>query len=463
MTSYKCVCIAFFTLFIHHACYAKTFNVKNFGAVGDGKTDNYVAIHKAIKAINSEQGGTLIFPKGVYYIAKYHSQDPNKDTIQDFIFKNCKNLTIEGNQSTLIVNGNFRRNLDFAPTNESFSRTVIPFYIENCSHVIIRNFELAGGVQNMTRDSLVKEGGGDGIFIGANSRDITLKNIFAHHFQRDGILLHDIGDNICLINIKSYNNARQGLTIGGGHNIKCRNSDFSYTGHTDGKYAPHAPIAGVDIEEVVSLSDVLFDKCRFTKNLGFQIVATGSKDSKNITVQNSYIEDNNAGYGHYLNGVGLFVHNSVLKNSTIYGMTVLGIADTRADSTNLFTLKNNKIYSGNTALLSQTFPRQAIIDNNTFYMLPKFAIAPPQWFINIANPFVSFTNNKIFFDETMAIDTARNLRTVCLLYGCRNIANNTWRFKNLKRPNNTATYATVYSSQEKFKNEHFFDGIIGGY
>jgi len=48
--------------------YLEHYNVKAFGAVGDGSTDDHVAINSAISAINSAGGGVLYFPKGTYKI-----------------------------------------------------------------------------------------------------------------------------------------------------------------------------------------------------------------------------------------------------------------------------------------------------------------------------------------------------------------------------------------------------------
>ena len=42
------------------------FNVRNFGAVGDGKTLDSPAINRAIEAAAAAGGGTVYFPAGVY-------------------------------------------------------------------------------------------------------------------------------------------------------------------------------------------------------------------------------------------------------------------------------------------------------------------------------------------------------------------------------------------------------------
>jgi len=46
--------------------YTEQFNVKAFGATGNGSTDDHVAINNAIAALNAAGGGTLFFPYGTY-------------------------------------------------------------------------------------------------------------------------------------------------------------------------------------------------------------------------------------------------------------------------------------------------------------------------------------------------------------------------------------------------------------
>jgi hypothetical protein len=44
------------------------YNVKDFGAVGDGKTDDTVAIRSAMAFLGTRNGGTLMFPEGEYMV-----------------------------------------------------------------------------------------------------------------------------------------------------------------------------------------------------------------------------------------------------------------------------------------------------------------------------------------------------------------------------------------------------------
>jgi polygalacturonase len=49
-----------------------SFNVRTYGATGDGRTIDTAAINKAIDAANSNGGGTVYFPAGVYASYSIH-------------------------------------------------------------------------------------------------------------------------------------------------------------------------------------------------------------------------------------------------------------------------------------------------------------------------------------------------------------------------------------------------------
>ena len=51
---------------------AKSYNVRDFGATGDGGTDDTPAIDKAIAKCNADGGGIVVFPAGKYLVASVH-------------------------------------------------------------------------------------------------------------------------------------------------------------------------------------------------------------------------------------------------------------------------------------------------------------------------------------------------------------------------------------------------------
>src|SRR5271154_1051306 len=51
---------------------SQTYSVKDFGAVGDFKTNDTPAINKAIEQCSNSGGGSVTFPPGKYLVASVH-------------------------------------------------------------------------------------------------------------------------------------------------------------------------------------------------------------------------------------------------------------------------------------------------------------------------------------------------------------------------------------------------------
>jgi polygalacturonase len=67
------ICVLFIlTGLLTALVHAETFDVKKYGAVGDGKTPDTAAINKAIEAAAAAGGGTVLFPAGTYLSYSIH-------------------------------------------------------------------------------------------------------------------------------------------------------------------------------------------------------------------------------------------------------------------------------------------------------------------------------------------------------------------------------------------------------
>ncbi|HAO47130.1 MAG TPA: hypothetical protein PLZ45_14130 [Ferruginibacter sp.] len=355
--------------------------VKDFKARPDNKTDNYPAFVKAAEVISRAGGGVLNIPKGNYYIAGYKIiGGDKKNGIDDIIFKNCNNLTIIGNNSTIRVNGSFSRNKDTRikglPYEYAYTHTVCPFKLVGCKNVLLKDISLYGEVDRMRKQEGVVEGISYGVFIADEepaeiSSNIVLQNITAHHFAADGFIIKSNGSGITISNCRSYCNARQGLSIVKGSDIKVLNSSFDSTGKT-GAYGWHAPGAGIDVENEFGpglLKNVLIRNCNLRGNSGFQVVTTLS--SENVTIDSCFISDPTGGYSDALKGVGMYSLNSTLSNSVLFAGIQVDLADQIYKGPVTQQISKNIIYSGDRLIVSSDFSRPVDITDNILVMLPK--------------------------------------------------------------------------------------------
>ncbi len=217
-------------LFVVSQVYASVFDIKKYGASGDGKTLDTAAINKTIDAAADAGGGTVYFPGGTYLsgsihlksnIALYLDQgatieakfDPNVydepepnpwDDYQDFGHSHWHNSLIWGegleNVSILgpgLIDGkglsrdlDRRDNLPTGLGNKAIA-------LKNCRNVIIRDISilfgghfciLATGVDNLTLDNLKIDTNRDGINIDC-CRNVRVSNCTVNSPWDDAICL----------------------------------------------------------------------------------------------------------------------------------------------------------------------------------------------------------------------------------------------------------------------------------
>ena len=311
-------------------------NVKNFGAKGNGKTNDYAAIQKAIAELHRIKSGTLFFPKGIYKVDEVFRQNEKGIVLNGrshFFFTGLSNITIKGEKGSIIsIKGDFHKKPEWEIKERNFGYSFdyqISFVFKQCRNITIENIEINGNCDKMTREKNVVEGPSIGFLFGENITDtvenVLLRNLFVHHMSTDGICWKGRGGGLYAENLVLKNNGRCALSIVQGKNMRFVNCDFSETGIT-GKYESHAPNTGVDIENESfnTIENIFFKKCRFFKNKNTQFIASGfdgvgAGRTTNVNLDSCYFEENRDIEPVRDRAVMITTGNSSITNSTIIG------------------------------------------------------------------------------------------------------------------------------------------------
>lgn len=347
-----------------------TKSLKDFGAKGDGVTDDMPAFIKATEFFNKRKGnGTLMIPSGIYLV---HTQSENPvkggtyyKTKQCFEFVYCKNLKIIGKGKVLIKYVAGQRFGSFHPLTGKIHKPKMPFLdfsyrigigsvfdIGSCDNIEIKNIEADGNISNMiiggTWGDVGHQVGHSGIVLG-NTHNVKIEKVSFHHFGLDGIMIvnkerfmngEKLKDSIVIKNADFEYNGRQGLSWVGGNGLEVYNSKFNHTGR-NGTIAS-VPGAGMDIEsEVAPLMNGKFVGCEYINNHGVGVIAD-SGPSQDMEF------DDCTFWGTTAWSIWTPKINYTFKNSKIYGSIVHANAGKNDYEATKFIncLFENKLYNG---------------------------------------------------------------------------------------------------------------------
>lgn len=296
---------------------------KDFGAVGDGRTNDQAAFERAADFFNKRAQApagaapaVLVIPKGVYLVGRQDAAGKGSDVLH---LVSCRNLTIRGTDSASteiryapgLCYGSFdpvTRQPFEAPTayfvEGSYAASLgTAVVLQNCDHVTITGLMLNGNSAHLVVGGHWGDTGiqlpFDGVLI-TGSRHITLRRLALHHFGRDGIqvlnqLMKTLNDpqreDILLENSTCDYNGRQGLSLTSVNGFRASKCSFSHTGRVVipalGKALFSNPGAGVDLEPQDGfVANVRFEGCRFVDNAGQGIVSDRPAPNRSPTVRN---------------------------------------------------------------------------------------------------------------------------------------------------------------------------------
>lgn len=268
---------------------------EDFGARGDGATNDSRAFAALSARMNALGGGTIWLGAGKTYVVGLQAKRPNGPFEPQPLLE-LANLTrplaILGNGARLKAAPGLRFGA-FDPVHGRPVERSAPnlrledragaywgmIYVRNCrAPIVIRDVELDGDMTRLRLGGQWNGPGrqvpGSGLFLRDNLAEEVVENVFSHDHPLDGMIID--GDprrtaRSRLTRVICRSNGRQGASIVGGRGYDFHDCEFSRTGRS---VIHSPPAAGVDIEaEGKIIRDLSFTRCTFSDNGGAGMVA----------------------------------------------------------------------------------------------------------------------------------------------------------------------------------------------
>lgn len=270
-----------------------TLNVKSFGAIGDGSTNDGNAIQKAINALKENQ--VLFIPKGIYLITQ--------------------TLTVKSN-ITIMGDGNDTR-LQYKWGKYSDNKKLIfGFIITNSKNIVFKNFHIDGGASNYYQviiDDWKKQtwnvDGAYHLFLIKPERDFSVSNVKFENLKLSNSFFDAIhtyarvadkdpkhmSKDLFVKNCYFSNIGCHGIGVGLVNNVVVENSQFKNVG----------------------LMKIL------NTGMGSGMAVDASAGSENVVIRNNLVDGAGAGFktethknnsGRYLKSKNVIIEGNTIKN-----------------------------------------------------------------------------------------------------------------------------------------------------
>lgn len=323
-------------------------NVKDaaYGATGDGVSDDTAAIQRAIDAVSAAGGGIVDIPAGNYMINTLYQTGSSYEKA---------GLVLKSNIIVRIASG---ATLYAIPNGEK------SYQMFSITHV--DNVHIIGGRLIGDRDNHIGNLGqtGYGVRI-TDATNVVIEDLYAGEFWGDGVFLGENSKNITIYKVICDHNRRQGMSIVGGQNVKILESEFKRSDGTP-------PKSGIDIEpegDYPIAKDIEIRDCLFEGNTTGFVVSNQYANSvaANITFADNTVRDNI--YGVNLVGLkgGLVTGNKVYNDQTITEIDIhwgIRLRNNGRYSTSNVKVSGNTVYGGN--IVDSTGESSNTVQNNTF-------------------------------------------------------------------------------------------------
>ncbi|MDR3642204.1 MAG: right-handed parallel beta-helix repeat-containing protein [Candidatus Doudnabacteria bacterium] len=387
-------------------------NVKDYGAKGDGITDDAPAIQKAIVAL-STSGGTVTVPAGTYMLGtsaggvEYY---PNGQPIQNAIIINKPNVIFKGAGKTtilelmahtkmrvidvtasnvtvdnLVIDGNkSQRNGSVGwPNGDVVDGLLVGDQVAN--HITFQNCEVRNGIESgmgfwksddatvqncFSHDNGIPQAGGSGLDFSGGARAIARGNTFTNNTS--GLWSAFGSQNVTIQNNTIKNNSQEGIVIGGFTvmNGAGNNSGFTISGNTlSGNGA-----AGFDTVSIASSNNGTISNNTIVNNANDSIAITD--DGVNPPSTNWIIDGNTCSntdstgtqqWGIRILGksTGIILKNNTCQNNGQSVADQIDIAPTASVNSDWQTANTLTFAANNSQITAPTLPSLDLRQSST--------------------------------------------------------------------------------------------------
>lgn len=358
-------------------------NVKDFGAKGDGITDDTKSIQDAI-SYGAKRGAKVVFTKGIYMVNSLDiniSVEGGKDVVIKRIVSKHNGqydfCTIK-KQNNLFV-----KNIVFDANSNSEKNKGIPLFIYSSKNIKVEDCEFLNSSMaglriesssyiSIDRSNAYGSSGnsGDGFYF-TRSKNITVRNSSATNYSRIGFVVEDNSSEITFDNCQASLGTNASILSGGTE----YNAGFWYENSTN----------------------VYTKNCIASKNTHRGFVAASSNKGSGVATfnfDNCISEDNPIGFS--LSSKGEIPVNIKVSNSKVINVE-RGFVATARNLNDTFIFENCEAYM-------KKIPAGAL--NNIGFMWESPVSKDKKVYKTL--PTFSYLNSKVFYDKDEQLQSIKN-------------------------------------------------------
>jgi hypothetical protein len=259
------------------------YNVVDYGAVGDGTTDDTEAIQAAIDAATGATGGTVWLPNGTYLVSR--SADTNGGCL---VLKANVRLTGESRAGVVI---------QMADAQASFTRGITVAVADAAVASLTLDGNKAG--QSPPEEHMA------GIFAFGATR-LLIEDVTSHDWGGDAFGLYDDNTDVVVSRCYGYDCNRAGIALNGIDTERVAIIDSQFIDNS-------AQQVDVELSGGGTIRNIWVARCRLVAPIGEVAIACSGEDISNLSA--GFVVDGNVIEGGV---VFIFVKKSSLINNYIF-------------------------------------------------------------------------------------------------------------------------------------------------